>query len=75
MTMISANDQVADQHQSAGAEALTWEVCKLLDAGRERELHCARTHGALTALAALAAGPTDGGTEPPRRSTQVVASS
>ena len=65
---------MADQRQSAGAEALAWEVCKLLDAGREREMHCARTHGALTALAALAAGPADGSVaDLPRRSTQVAA--
>ena len=29
----------------------------MLEAGRERELHCVRAHGGLTALAELAAGP------------------
>jgi len=67
--------EVSRQPSSDGAEALAWEACKLLEGGRERELHAARQQGLLDSLVGLAAGPNDasGWPLPPRTSTQVAA--
>lgn len=64
--------EVRHQPQSDGAEAAAWEVCKLLEGGRDCELHAARQHGILDSLVALAAAEAGGWPLPPRRSTQVA---
>ena len=35
--------QLTNQPQSDGAETTAWELCRLLEAGRERDLHTVRT--------------------------------
>ena len=35
--------QVSTQPHCGGAEVAAWEVCRLLEAGRERDLHSVRT--------------------------------
>ena len=75
MKLAHALSEVSGQPQSDGAAATAWEVCKMLEGGRERELHAARQQGILESLVELAAGPAEGGgwPSPPRRSTQVAA--
>ncbi|KAL1508257.1 hypothetical protein AB1Y20_004374 [Prymnesium parvum] len=77
LRLINSLAQVAAQPQSDGAEATVIELVKLLENGRERELHAIRTHGGFEHLLALATAGTaaDSGaiTVAPRRSTQTGA--
>ena len=59
--------QLVGQPQSNGAEAAAAELCKILEVRHERDLHAARTGGALTSLVALAVANCDHVAEPPTR--------
>ena len=41
--LLDELQQVSKQPHCGGAEVAAWEVCRLLEAGRERDLHSVRT--------------------------------
>ena len=45
---------LASQPNCDGAETCAWELCRLLETGRERDLHTVRTQGGLESLVTLA---------------------
>ena len=76
LRLIGDLSQLASQPQSDGAEATVVELCRLLESGRERDLHAVRSHGGVEHLLTLALAGTDGGgtlVAPPRRTTQTAA--
>jgi len=41
--LLDELQQLSKQPHCGGAEVAAWEVCRLLEAGRERDLHSVRT--------------------------------
>ena len=62
LRLLAELSQLASQPQSDGAEATAWELCRLLEAGRERDLHTVRTQGGIENLLALACAGADAAT-------------
>ena len=65
---------LASQPNCDGAETCAWELCRLLETGRERDLHTVRTQGGLEFLVTLAmAGVADAaGTAAPFSTTSTT---
>ena len=62
LRVLAELSQLANQPASDGAELAAWELCRLLETGRQKDLHTVRTHGGIESLLTLACAGTS---EPP----------
>ena len=61
LRLLAELTSLVSQPNCDGVETCAWELCRLLEAGRERDLHTVRTQGGLDSLVTLSmAGVADG---------------